>query len=381
MAVARLRQALPLTQRCTYFQTGSLGPTPAPALDEMAQARAELQWRGPAALDLLRKWLQRGETARSGLAALLGVTPDNIAWTVNTSQGIRDVVRGLGWAAGDEILTSDLEHVGTRGLWEGLTQAFGVRVRVVAAGATDDGFLERLRRAYSPRTRLLFLSHVSCVNGQRLPIAQAIADARERGVLTAMDGAQAVGQFAVNVAELGADFYIGSAHKWLLGPMGLGYVVVAPSALTSFNPALTPLDPAPDAVPLSAARRAEVGTTDVSLRVGLARTLELLAEVGWDVLEDQMRQATACLRAGLAELPGVQTLAPLPWLHSSAITSFVVQGWDAARHQALVDELYATERIIIKFQPEFAGIRVSTAGFNTQDDVDHLLTALRPRLP
>ena len=380
MAVARLRQALPLTQRCIYFQTGSLGPTPTPALDEMAQAREALQWHGPAALDILRKWQLRGEVARSHLADLLGVTPAAVTWTVNTSHGIRDVIQSLCWTAGDEILTSDLEHVGTRGLWEGLAQTLGVRVRAVAVGATDEDFLERLRQAYSPRTRLLFLSHVSCVNGQRLPIAQAIADARERGVLTAIDGAQAVGQFAVNVAELGADFYVGSAHKWLLGAMGLGYVVVAPSALASFNPALTPLDTAPDAAPLSAARRAEVGTTDLSLRVGLARTLEFLAEIGWAALEDQMRQVTVCLRAGLAELPGVQTLAPLPWSYSSAITSFVVQGWDAARHQALVDELYATERIIIKFQPEFAGIRVSIAAFNTEADVDHLLTALRPRL-
>jgi len=107
----------------------------------------------------------------------------------------------------------------------------------------------------------------------------------------------------------------------------------------------------------------------------------MLKQIGWDTLEHQTRTLTAHLRAGLTDLRGVRVIDNLAWPQSSAITSFTVAAWETQAHQAFVESSYQAERTIIKFQPEMTAIRVSVAGFNTVDEIDHLLATLRQHLP
>src|SRR5690606_2236064 len=147
-------------------------------------------------------------------------------------------------------------------LCQGLREDHGVELDVIAADGTDGAFLDQLESALkraAGRRAIVLLSHVSCITGHRLPVAEAAAIARRHGGISVIDGAQAVGQFPVDLARIGADFYIASGHKWLLGPTGVGYVHVHADRLSAFNPNWVP---AADRVQPTAAVLGEAGSVN-----------------------------------------------------------------------------------------------------------------------
>ena len=156
-----------------------------------------------------------------------------MAWTYNTTTASRLAIMGVDWQAGDRLAVSDVEHVSTMRAAAGLAQSRGVETTVIPStepgepGYAGSGFfLEQLDRLLTPAHRMLVISHVSNIDGRRLPVAEAARIARARGVRTLVDGAQSLGIFPVDAGEIGADFYSGSVHKWLLGPPGIGFLVV-----------------------------------------------------------------------------------------------------------------------------------------------------------
>ena len=163
-----------------------------------------------------------------------------------------------------------------RDLARGVEQVTGRATTVIPAGNGGDYrpecFLEALAEHLTPDHRLVILSHVSCLDGRRLPVAEATRLARSRGVKVLVDGAQAVGQFPVDAGVIDAEFYVGSLHKWLLGPAGLGYLVVNRRQLPDYHPLFMPHPyPREDGQagerPLSAGGQTEVGTESLSLRL------------------------------------------------------------------------------------------------------------------
>jgi selenocysteine lyase/cysteine desulfurase len=165
--------------------------------------------------------------------------------------------------------------------------------------------------------------------------------------------------------------------------MGLGFLVVGEGGMEHFNPSIIPHTTSGGeacglAAQETAASRGEVGTTDLAARAGFAVALEMFGDIGVGTIERHVRGLTARLRAGLTDLPNVQMIGNLPPERSSGISSFGVEGWQAQQHRELVDRLYRQERILVKFQPEFAGIRVSLASFNSIEEIERLLEALQP---
>ena len=154
-------------------------------------------------------------------------------------------ISSFDWQAGDKLAVTDVEHLSTRSLADGMKQRWGVETTVIASGDgpayTPDYFLDQLDRHLTPDHRLLIMSHVANIDGRRLPVAEATQIARARGVKTLIDGAQSVGGFPVNVAEIGADFYSGSVHKWLMGPAGVGFLVIDRQQRTEYNPYFLPI--------------------------------------------------------------------------------------------------------------------------------------------
>jgi selenocysteine lyase/cysteine desulfurase len=211
-------------------------------------------------------------------------------------------------------------------------------------------------------------------------VVEAVRLAHRRGVRVLADGAQSVGQFPIDVAAIGADFYAGSLHKWLLGPAGLGYLVVAQDQLPDFNPGFLPLD-CDDENALSAAGRSEVGTHSPSLRLGASHAVELLQRIGLERIETHIRCLTDRLRQGLAHIPGFEMLSPVSWELSSGITSLDFPGCSAQRVQELIDGIWEEYRVVVKFQVDFGGIRISVAAFNSEGEVDRLLAALAQLVP
>lgn len=372
----QLRASLPVTEHCIYLQTGSLGPLSRPTLQAI-QAAEELAAReGPAAPDGLLPLVEASEAARAALAGLLNVPTTELCWSLNTSTAMRTVIHGLSLTGADELITSDQEHVATRSLYRGLQDSVGLTVNVLSTAGADGDFLARLETALrqsAAQRKVVLLSHASCIDGRLLPVAEAVQLTRALGGISFIDGAQAVGQAPVDVQALGADFYIGSCHKWLLGPSGVGYLHIQRDQLANFNPNWLPDH---DRQQPTAALLGEAGTTNLAQRAGVRVAIEQMQQIGMAAVATHCAQLTQQLRDGLRVLPGVTLLGPAEPNRQTGLVGFTVQGWSADRCKALVERLYRQKRILIKYQPEQTGLRVSLAAFNTADEVAALLAAL-----
>lgn len=379
--LADLRAALPITQEFIYLQTGTRGPVPTATQRFMARLQREeneraIGLRGQASA---AKFQATAQAARASVAEFLGIDAAQLAWCENTSMATRLAALSLPWQAGDKLATSDVEHASTLALAAGLRQHRGVATTIIPSGPGPSYnpayFLEQLDRYLTPDHRLLILCHVANTDGRRLPVKEAVQLARSRGVKTLIDGAQALGVFPVNVASIGADFYSGALHKWLLGPAGVGFLAVHPEQLVTFNPHQLPIDP-DHTHAITASSQAEVGTTNQVLRCGAAYSLELLLGIGQAALEGQMRSLTEQLREGLRSLAGIHNISPTTWENSSSITTFQRTGGNASHTQQLVTTLRERYKIIAKMRPEVNGVRVTVAAFNTAVEIDRLLAAL-----
>jgi L-cysteine/cystine lyase len=384
--LAQLREDIALTRDYAYFRTGSHAPVPRSTLRFIAD---RLQEESGLALvagsNHSTTFHQRAELARKTVADFLGVSPVEVAWTYNTTSATRMGVRNLNWKAGDRLAITDTEHGSTRDLVQALKELRGVKTTVIPSGDgptfSPDYFLEQLDRLLMPDHRLLIMVHVSNIDGRRLPVMDAVRMAHHRGVKTLLDGAQSLGVFPINVGEIGSDYYSGSVHKWLLGPAGLGFLIVNREQIPQFNPDFMPVPLDRDTKSgkggqLGASYFAEMGSPSFTLRMTAARCVEVFQRLGLPQIERYMRELSERLRDGLREVKGVRLAGPYPWELSSAITTIQLEDGSPERCQQLVERLREEYAIVVKFRPEICGIRISVAAFNSAEEVDRLLEAL-----
>ncbi|HEY7968639.1 MAG TPA: aminotransferase class V-fold PLP-dependent enzyme, partial [Candidatus Limnocylindrales bacterium] len=226
--LAAVRAALPALSAGIYLNTGSVGPLPA----ETAAAMAELAIRerdiGRAHLDDWLDVVERMAEARAGVAALVGADVDAVALTHATTDGMNAASLLPDWRAGGRVVTSAHEHGGALGPLIALRDRMGIDVVFVDAGADGDEArtIAAFDAAITADTRLVSVSHVLWTTGAVMPVARIAEIAHARGALVVIDGAQAVGAIPVRFDGLGADLYAIPAQKWLLGPEGMGALVV-----------------------------------------------------------------------------------------------------------------------------------------------------------
>lgn len=378
--LTQLRADLPITRTFAYLQSGSYAPVPLSTQQFMADMlRAENDlFIGLGGKGASSTFYQQAEGARQIVANLLGVSTNEVAWSYNTTTATRLGVRSFDWRAGDKLAVTDVEHASTFVMTRGMQEQFGVTTTIISTGDgatfTPELFLEQLDRHLTPDHRLLILCHVANTDGRRLPVAEAVQIAHARGVKTLVDGAQAVGVLPVDVGRIGADFYSGSGHKWLMGPAGAGFLVVSQTQLPHYNPNMMPL-PAPGEA-LTASSRSELGTANHLLRMGTAYSIASLQQIGLDKIERQVRMLTQQLREGVRAIPGVRNAGPDEWEISSGITTLQFGESSPARVQKVVEQLREQYHIVTKFRPEVCGVRVSVAAFNTEEEIEQLLKAL-----
>jgi selenocysteine lyase/cysteine desulfurase len=377
----QLRQDLPMTKEIAYFQTGGHGPTPDSVLKVFYDNMLYLNHNVLAVPETREVMDTRENAVREQLAAFLNVKSDELAFTANTSRGEHRILHSMRWRPGDEFIVSSMEHVSIQSACQALERHYDVIVKVIPADQGDEALLEALSDALTERTRLVCLSQATTMEGRRLPVAEAGRIAHDRDVLMMVDGAQSVGQYPVDVAELDCDFFVGSGHKWLLGPMGLSFIWVAPERIPDFRPDfisdyspwLKPGDPRP---PITAATRVEQGTHDFAIRIALGRALDIITGLGVDRIEAHAQRLAGILFQEVAEWNGVNIVTPIEPGRASGLLALTFDGYDEPKLRELISKLME-ERLVVKFQPELTAMRISIACFNSEDEVHRLLETLK----
>jgi cysteine desulfurase/selenocysteine lyase len=326
------------------------------------------------------------DAVRAGVARLLNAAaPSEVVFTRGTTEGINLVAQS--WArprlkAGDEILITEMEHHSNIVPWQLVGSQTGAVVRAVPVtdtGELDVGVFDRL---LTDRTRILALGHVSNALGTINPVRWMVARARERDVVTVVDGAQSVPHLPIDVQSLGCDFFAFSGHK-VLGPTGVGVLYGRADRLEAMAPwqgggdmiETVTLERSTFAAPPA---RFEAGTPMIAEVIGLGAALEYLEEVGhaaigaWE--EELLGYATERMR----ELSGVRLIGTAR--EKAAVLSFVVEGVHPHDVGAVLDDdgvaIRAGHHCAQPLMRRFglpATARASFAFYNTRDEVDALV--------
>jgi selenocysteine lyase/cysteine desulfurase len=284
--------------------------------------------------------------------------------------GMGFLANGLDLAAGDEIVSTDQEHVGGICPWRLLAKRRGVVVKELPlepALTSPEAVVRLFAEAITPRTRVLMVSHITSSLGVRLPVRELAALAREHGALSIIDGAQAVGQIRVDLRELDCDAYVASPHKWLLAPKGTGFLHVRREVQNRFWTTLA--STAWDDRDKGAFRFMQYGTGSVPVVHGLLAALRFVERLGIERIENWDAALTRRLRDGLSKIPAARLASPADPRLAAAITTFRIEGVTA---RALQDALWA-RRIRVRSQGDPKGVRLSAHLYVSPADIDTVL--------
>ena len=207
-----------------FLNHGSFGACPREVLAEQQRWQQEME-RNP--VDFLgRRSAALLLQARTALASALGGQAEELVFIPNSTTGVNIVARSLPLQPGDEVLSTDLEYGACDAVWQHTCARAGAHYRRVDIPLPycRETLLERLLAAITPKTRLLYFSHLTSTTALILPAAEICAAARARGIATFVDGAHAPGHIPLDLDALQADFYVGNCHKWLCAPKGSAFL-------------------------------------------------------------------------------------------------------------------------------------------------------------
>ncbi|MFO0823234.1 MAG: aminotransferase class V-fold PLP-dependent enzyme [Gemmataceae bacterium] len=391
---ARARMILDTT--VTMLNTGSFGPLPQPVFDRVTAIRHRLA-AGPTDF-YVRQAPPLLWEARERTAAFLGTTPQRFIFTTNVSAAINLVASGLRLNSPGEILMSDHEYGAMQWCWERVGQRQGLSVRTFALPtmASDPGeIVEAARRAITPRTRVLFFSHVLSPTGLVLPAKELCAEARKRGVISVVDGAHAPAMIPLNVDAIGADFYTGNLHKWLLAPSGAGFLVIGPGNEDRLQPLHVSWGYHADKYPIGEVTQSAgpdardnygstprirflefEGTRDFCPWLAVPAAIDFQTELGWDAVRGRIAELAAYTRKVIGDT-GLSLATPsTPGLHG-AMTAFNLP---AAVNPAKLRKQLWDRRIEIpvieRTNPDRLLLRVSHHFYTTEAEIETLAAAL-----
>ncbi len=376
MDPGHLRDLLPLTRDFVYLNTGWSGPSPKPVVDRVREVLEQESEAGPASqagLDLAR---MASEDAQRAIGRLIGAAAEDVHLTHSTSEGVNIVVHGLDWQPGDELLICDLEHPALKKPAEVVAERRGVSVvtaNVPPRASQADAF-GRISDAMSARTRLVALSHVQFTCGLRMPLEEIALEARRRGILFLVDGAQGPGHLPVNVQNLGCDFYALSGQKWLMGPSGTGALYIRPDHQQKLEPILTTsLVESRAAQARSLSSQLSLGSHSPGLLAGMTEAVRIAEELGPARVLEYVLSLSDLLRDRVLGIPGCSLLSPSNAESSCGLVTIALDGW---RPEELASVLDQRRHIVARVVRSPDGVRFSTAPFNTEDEIERVAGAL-----
>ncbi|MGH9774024.1 MAG: aminotransferase class V-fold PLP-dependent enzyme [Candidatus Acidiferrales bacterium] len=302
---AELRRQWLLAADHINLNCGSVGCSPLPVLratiDHMLSAE---EFREPAYPWFGYEENTRVHELREALAKFLNVTRDELAIVRNATEANNVIVNGLDLKAGDEVLLTDQEHPGGHCPLDQRVVRHGIKLNYVALPkppASQEEIVALFEKALTPRTKLIFFSHITTVTGVILPAKEICAMARRRGVLTHVDGAHAIGQIPLDLHDMGCDFYGTSPHKWLMAPKGTGVLFLREEAQKQVFVNIATANW--NNYDMKAYRFSWFGTSNLSVMVGLKVAIDFFQTIGPERIYARIHQLATQVRDRVAKYP------------------------------------------------------------------------------
>lgn len=363
-----------MAESLAMMNAANLCPSSAPVLDSLYRNTRDID-QDPSPANRVKMGVGK-ENARKAIAEFLRVSPDEIIITRNTSESNNLVSSGVDLKAGDEVLVCDDNHPSNLVAWREKAKRFGFTVTSIAQPNPHPGpdyYLDAFRKAATSRTKIFAFTHLTSTVGDVLPAAELCRLARERDVLTLVDGAQSFGLFDVNLGEMQPDFYSGSAHKWPCGPKEAGVLYVNRRAHARIAASI--FSAYPGAVGLSKTFES-FGQRDEPAIIAFAEALALQTRIGRAHIEKRARSLAQQLIAGLKTIDGVKLWTSTDPTRSAAVVSFLPGSLDVRKLSAA---LYEKDRIVCATRggADRGGLRFSPHFYNSPAEVDRVIAAVK----
>jgi isopenicillin-N epimerase len=373
-----------------FLNHGSFGACPRPVFDVYQAWQRELEQQPVEFLG--RRFAELMRTARGALAAYVGAQTDDLVFVPNATTGLNIVARSLPLEPGDEVLATDHEYGALDRTWRFVCARRGasyINQRVSLPVESPEQVVKEIWAGVTPRTRVLFLSHITSPTAIVFPVTELVRRAREANILTVIDGAHAPGQGSLDLEKLGADFYSGNLHKWLCGPKGAGFLYARQEVQSLLEPLVVSWGWEPEKTNLLALdgeaspfvlQQEWQGTRDPAAYLSVPAAIQFQAEHDWPRVRAECHELLREARRRIARLTGLPGICPDSTAWYAQMAAFPLPACDGTKLQRQLYDEYRIEVPIIEWNGRQL-VRVSIQGYNTPADVDVLVAALGKLLP
>jgi len=362
-----IQRAFDTDRTMVNLNNGGVCPTPSHVLEAMIR---DLRFSNE--LPVYHMWQvlePRIESVRRDLARDFGCDPEEMAITRNASEAMEIAILGLDLERGDEVVVTNQNYPRMLTTWRQRVRRDGVVLKQISFKVPPPSpsyLVERFREAITPRTRVIEVTHITNLTGQILPVREIVEMARPLGIAVLVDGAHAYAHFPFTRDELGCDYYGTSLHKWLLSPIGTGFLYVRRDKVRD----LWPMMAAPDAMDENIRKYEEIGTHPAANHNAISAALAFHRAIGAERKIARLRfLRDRWAKRLLAESDRVRVLTPLDSPHAGAIGLFNVEGIESPK---LHSWLLSQHRIVTTTinHAEFHGLRITPNVYTTLDEVD-----------
>jgi isopenicillin-N epimerase len=374
-----------LREDVVFLNHGSFGACPRPVFAAYQEWQLELE-RQPVEF-LGRKLTENMRGPREKLAAELGTSADNVVGLTNATLGLNIVAQSLDLKPGDQILTTDHEYSALEKTWAYVCRKTGAEVVTVSIPlplTTAKQFTETLIAGMTERTKVLFLSHITSPTALLFPIEPAIAEARKRGIWSVIDGAHTPGHIKLDLEAIGADFYAGNCHKWMMAPKGSAFLYTRPELQGLLDPLVISHgwtaeskqpgakgafgnSPFIDEIEMQ-------GTRDPAAWLAVSAALDYRRENDWWAVAEHCQALAQDTAQRLAAITGLPPLSS-PEYSAPQMVALPIPECDPLEIQQQLMERYRIEIPVFKWQDHHIA-RVSVQGYNSKPQMDLLIQAL-----
>ncbi len=368
-----VQQSFTVSPGIINLNNGGVSPAPKPVQDAMKryydlsnEAPSYYMWR---IID------QGREPLRKNLAILAGCDTEEIAMNRNASEGLETIIFGLQLKAGDEIVAALQDYPNMVNAWKQREKRDHIKmiwVNLETPTTDEDYLVKQYVNAFTPKTKIVHLTHIINWNGQILPVKKIAQEARKKGIEVVVDGAHSFAHFDFKIPDLECDYYATSLHKWLYAPIGAGMLYVKKYKIKNLYPLFAAADPLQDDI-----RKFEnLGTRPFFIEQAIGKAIEFHEMIGSERKEKRLHYLKNYWMEKVQDLPAVILNTSLEPKWGCAIGNIGIQGKKPAELDQYLFNKYKIHTTTIEWE-NIKGVRITPNVYTTTKNLDLLVKAIR----
>ena len=374
-----VQQAFNTDRSIVNMNNGGVHPAPKIVIDAVKKYMDFAN--GAPVLNEWRYLRPRKELIRKKLADTFGCSPEEIAIVRNVTEALQNALLGIDLKPGDEVLTTTHDYPSMKSALFQREKREGVKVKMFPFPYPPKNLKELsdlFEQNVTPRTKMILICHITNLTGQIFPLKDICRMARDRGIEVVIDGAHAFGHFEFKQKDIDCDIYGANLHKWMMAPIGTGFLYVKKEKIKKIWPLFPAVDPQGDDI-----RKFEhLGTQPEYLKLAVGDALAFHHGIGGKRKEERLRYLRNYWAKALEQLPGVKMLTSYDPKQSCGLGTYTIENMDMGKLSQVLFDKHKIYNITVGVPPvvqtdeNIIGMRVSPSIYTSLREIDLFIDAV-----